>query len=42
MAAEAIFGLVGVLLGSVSTSVVAVHQVQLAGRREREAHRSAG
>ncbi|GAB3848982.1 hypothetical protein GCM10027610_071390 [Dactylosporangium cerinum] len=37
MAAEAVFGLVGVLLGSVSTSVVAVYQVQLAGRREREA-----
>ncbi|MFJ8636431.1 hypothetical protein [Streptomyces sp. NPDC093568] len=37
MAAEAVFGLVGVLLGSVSTSVVAVYQVQLVGRREREA-----
>ncbi|WP_327001981.1 hypothetical protein OHA72_43705 [Dactylosporangium sp. NBC_01737] len=37
MAAEAVFGLIGVLLGSVSTSVVAVYQVQLAGRREREA-----
>ncbi|MES5824764.1 hypothetical protein [Streptomyces sp. RG80] len=37
MAAEAVFGLVGVLLGSVSTSVVAVYQVELVGRREREA-----
>jgi hypothetical protein len=37
MAAEAVFGLVGVLLGSVSTSIVAVYQVQLAGKREREA-----
>jgi hypothetical protein len=37
MAAEAVFGLVGVLLGSATTSVVAVYQVQLSGRREREA-----
>ena len=37
MAAEAIFGLVGVLVGSVSTSIVAIYQVQVAGKREREA-----
>jgi hypothetical protein len=37
MAAEAVFGVVGVLLGSVSTSVVAVYRERLVGRRDREA-----
>jgi hypothetical protein len=37
MAAEAVFGLVGVLLGSASTSIVAVYQMRVTGRREREA-----
>jgi hypothetical protein len=37
MAAEAVFGLVGVLLGSASTSVLTVYRERLVGRREREA-----
>jgi hypothetical protein len=37
MAAEAIYGLVGVVVGSATTSIVAIYQVQVAGKREREA-----
>ena len=37
MAAEAIFGLVGVIVGSASTSLVAIYQVRVASKREREA-----
>jgi hypothetical protein len=37
MAAEAVFGLVGVLVGSASTSIVAIYQVRVTAKREREA-----
>jgi hypothetical protein len=37
MAAEAVFGFIGVVLGSASTAVLTVYREQLVSRREREA-----
>jgi hypothetical protein len=37
MASEAIFGFIGVLLGSATTAILTIYREQLVSRREREA-----
>jgi hypothetical protein len=39
MAAEAVYGFIGVLLGSATTAVLTVHRERLVSTREREAIR---